>query len=165
MGRSRSQLPKLECRSGDRLQNLAKVQARGQWRALIVVRYDKSSRLAAEYRSLPRPLQDKLETLAQRPEEMLTSSSPPTHKRMTGKYMLDVFGGSGFRTKARNYSGLRGFVLDTKFGLRYDVTQPPCSHQNSTRRLRWKVCRRNDFTSTTPHLVFFQSLFSQCCHR
>ena len=43
---------------------------------------------------------------------------------MTGKYMLDVFGGSGFFTKATNHLGLRGYVLDSKFGPRYDVTQP-----------------------------------------
>ena len=50
--------------------------------------------------------------------------SPAVHKRMTGKYQLDVFGGSGFLTKATNNPGLRGHVLDTKFGPRYDVTQP-----------------------------------------
>ena len=40
---------------------------------------------------------------------------------MTGKFLLDVFGGSGFLTKATNYLGLRGYVLDTKFGPRFDV--------------------------------------------
>ena len=37
--------------------------------------------------------------------------------------MLDVFGGSGFPTKATNHLGLRGYLIDTKFGPRYDVTQ------------------------------------------
>ena len=43
---------------------------------------------------------------------------------MTGKYMLDVFGGPGFLEKASNDLGLRGYVLDTKLGPRYDVTKP-----------------------------------------
>ena len=51
------------------------------------------------------------------------TASPSAHKRMTGKYETDVFGGSGFLTKATNHVGLRGFVLDTTFGPRYDVTQ------------------------------------------
>ena len=38
--------------------------------------------------------------------------------------MLDVFGGPGFLAKASNHLGLRGDVLDTKFGPRSDVTQP-----------------------------------------
>ena len=42
---------------------------------------------------------------------------------MTGKYFTDVFGGSGFLSKATNHLGLRGYVLVTKFGPRYDVTQ------------------------------------------
>ena len=37
--------------------------------------------------------------------------------------MIDVFGGSGCLTKATNHLGLRGYVLETKFGPRYDVTQ------------------------------------------
>ena len=41
----------------------------------------------------------------------------------------------------------------------------PCSHQNSTGRLRWEMCRRNDFTSTTTHLVLFRSYFCQCFPR
>ena len=43
---------------------------------------------------------------------------------MTGKYLLDVFGGLGFLAKTTNHFGLRGYVLDTKFGPRYDVAQP-----------------------------------------
>ena len=45
--------------------------------------------------------------------------------------MIDVFGGDGFLTKATNLLGLRGYVLDTKFGSRCDVTQPNV-FQNST---------------------------------
>ena len=37
--------------------------------------------------------------------------------------MLDVFAGSGFITKATNQLGLRGYVLDTKLGPKYDVAQ------------------------------------------
>ena len=47
---------------------------------------------------------------------------PAVHKRMTGKYMLDVFGGPGFLATASNLLGLCGHALDTKFGARYDVT-------------------------------------------
>ena len=36
---------------------------------------------------------------------------------------VDVFGGPGFLAKASNHLGLRGYVLDTKFGPRYDVTK------------------------------------------
>ena len=43
---------------------------------------------------------------------------------MTGKYMLVVFGGSGCVEKATNHLGLRGSVLETKFGPKYDVTKP-----------------------------------------
>ena len=51
------------------------------------------------------------------------SASPAAHKRMTGKSLLDVFGGSGFLTKAIHHLGLLGYLLDTNFSLRYDVTQ------------------------------------------
>ena len=39
------------------------------------------------------------------------------HSRMAGQCMLDVFGGPGFLANASNHLGLRGHVLDTKFGL------------------------------------------------
>ena len=51
-------------------------------------------------------------------------ADPAVYKRMTGKFLIDVFGGSGFVAKATYHLGLRGRVLDTKFGLRCDVTQP-----------------------------------------
>ena len=51
------------------------------------------------------------------------TASPAAHKRMIGKYLLDEFGGPGFLTQASNHFGLRGGVLDTKFGPRYDVTK------------------------------------------
>ena len=51
-------------------------------------------------------------------------ADPVVQKRMTGKFMLDVFGVSGFVAQATNQLGVRGYVLDTKFGPRYDVTQP-----------------------------------------
>ena len=35
---------------------------------------------------------------------------------MTGKYTLDVIGGNDFQTKATHRLGVRGYVLDTKFG-------------------------------------------------
>ena len=65
-------------------------------------------------------------TKAQRAEVMLckATASPAARKRMTGDTLIDVFGGSGFLGKATNHLGLRGYVLDTQFGLRYDATQP-----------------------------------------
>ena len=36
------------------------------------------------------------------------NAHPSVHKRMTGKKMLDVFGGPGFLAKASNHLGLRG---------------------------------------------------------
>ena len=51
-------------------------------------------------------------------------ADPVARVRMTGKSMLDVFGGSGFVAVATNYLGLRCYVLDTKFASRYDVTKP-----------------------------------------
>ena len=36
------------------------------------------------------------------------TASPADHKRMTGKYLLDVFGGRGFLPKVLNHLGLRG---------------------------------------------------------
>ena len=41
---------------------------------------------------------------------------------MTGKYMVDVFSTAGFLAKAAHHLGLRGYVLDTKFGSRNDLT-------------------------------------------
>ena len=43
---------------------------------------------------------------------------------MTGKSLIDVFGGSGFLSQATNHLGLRGCVFDTKFGPKYDVSKP-----------------------------------------
>ena len=51
-------------------------------------------------------------------------ASPAVHKCMTGKCMLEVFGGSRFVAKATNHLGLRGYGLDTKFGPWCDVTRP-----------------------------------------
>ena len=78
---------------------LQEVQRRGQWKAFSsVTRYDKSSR-QADYHSLPRPLEDKLRTLAQRGVVDKITASPAAHKCMTGEYVLDVFGGSGLVEK------------------------------------------------------------------
>ena len=38
-------------------------------------------------------------------------ANPSVHKRLTGKYMIDVFGGLG---EATHHLGLRGYVFDTK---------------------------------------------------
>ena len=76
------------------------------------------------------------------------AANPSDHKRMTRKSMLHMFDQPGFLTKASNHLGLRGYVLDTKFGPRFDVTQPLV-----LTRIRQDG---NDFTSTTTHLVLFQ---------
>ena len=51
-------------------------------------------------------------------------ADPAVHKRMTGKSMFDMFGGSSFVAKATNNVGLCGCVLDAKFGPRCYVTKP-----------------------------------------
>ena len=69
-------------------------------------------------------LQNKLETRATcRGIVDKATADPAVHKRMTAKYMLDVFGGSGILTKVTCHLGLLGYVLNTKFGSRYDVTK------------------------------------------
>ena len=93
------------------------------------------------------------------------TASPSAQKRMTGKYMLDVFGGPGFLATASNHLGLSGYVLDTKFGPRYVVTKPFVLTRIRQDVSAGKMCRRNDFTSTTTHFVLSQSCFRQCCHR
>ena len=70
---------------------------------------------------------------------------PPAHKRITGKYMLDIFGGTGCLAEKTNHLGFRGAVLNTKF--------------------RSKMRRKNDFTSTTTHSVLSQCSFRQRFHR
>ena len=52
------------------------------------------------------------------------TAGPAARKSMTGKYLLDMFGGAGFLSKATNDLGLRGYVLDTTFGTKYEVTKP-----------------------------------------
>ena len=42
---------------------------------------------------------------------------------MTGRHTLDVLEGSDFLTKALNHLGLRSHKLDTKFGVRGNVTK------------------------------------------
>ena len=92
-----------------------------------------------------------------------TIPSPTAHKRMTGKYMPDVFGELGTLAKASNLRGLHGHVLETKFGTRYDVTQSPVligiRQDVSVGRCV------NDFTSTTTHFVLFPSYSRECFHR
>ena len=80
-------------------------------------------------------------------------ADPTVHRRMTGKFLLAVFGGSGFVTKATSHVGLCGCVLDTKFGPGYDMTPLVLTRI------------RQDFTSTSTQFVIFQSYFRQCCHR
>ena len=63
---------------------------------------------------------------ALRAEVLLTGrlGGPAVHKRMTGAYLHDLCGGSGFLSKAANHLGFRGHALETKFGPRYGVTKP-----------------------------------------
>ena len=115
------------------------------------------------HHSLLRPLRDKLETLVQRAEVLLTKAIlvPAVQKRMSGRYLLDVFGGSGFLATAANHLGLRGHWSQVRRG------KAPCSHQNSTRRLRWKLRHRNDFTSPPRQHTSCssQSYIRHCGHR
>ena len=107
--------------------------------------------------------QDTTKAVVWRPTSTLSSPAPKQsgNTRATCRGVVDKFGGSGFLATATNQFGC-GFVLDTKFGPRYDVTQPLW---NLTGRLRLEVCRSNDFTSTTTHFVLSQGDLRQCCHR
>ena len=125
-----------------------------------------TSRLAADCHSLPRSLRDKLETLAQRAEVLVDQAiaDPSVRKRMTGKYMFDVFGGNGFLTQATNQLGLRGSVLDTTVGLRYGVTQPIV-----LTRMRQDVfagkCVAGMISLPRQHTSCSSKIFRQCRHR
>ena len=70
---------------------------------------------------------------------------------MTEMYMLDVFGGRGFLAKATNHLGLRDYVLDTKFGPRYDVTNPLVLTGILTGRLRWQIVSQEGFSPSGQH--------------
>ena len=115
---------------GARFQNFARnvqevLGKRGQWKAFgSVARYDKSRRPAADYHPLPLTLRNKLETPGRRAEGLLIGRLR-THQLTSGdwKVYADVFGGSGFVAKATDHLGLRGYVLDTKFGPRCDLTK------------------------------------------
>ena len=108
-----------------RFRTLQVLERRGQWRAFSsITRYDMSSRLAADCRLLTAPNQDGNTRATRRGAIDITILSLAVRKRMTGKYFIDVFGGSGFLSKATNHLGLRGCALDRKFGPRCDVTQP-----------------------------------------
>ena len=85
------------------------------------------SRLAADYHSLPRPLRSKLEALARLAEVLLTRQLQVrrlSDSFITGNYMFDVFGGLAYVAKTTNHLCLRGYVLDAKFGPKYDLTKP-----------------------------------------
>ena len=105
--------------------------------------------------SPPRPLRDKQETRA---EELLMQRLQVHRLASAGKYMIDVFGGSCFLAKTKNHWGLCGYVVDTKFGPRYDVTQLIVLSSIRQDVLAGKVC-------TTTHFVLSQSYYRQCCHR
>ena len=97
------------------------VQNRVQWSAFSsVARYDSGGRLPLS--PAPTPGQAGNTRVTCRGTVDKAAASLVTHKHMTGKYMLHVFGGSGVLTKAINHLGLRGHVLDTKFGPRCDKT-------------------------------------------
>ena len=83
-----------------------------------------NSRLGA-HRHSPSPVPKQVgKTRATCPGTVEKVTAPPTaDKRMTGKYMLDVFGGPGFLAKTSNHLGSRGNVLDAKLGPRYDMTK------------------------------------------
>ena len=74
---------------------------------------------------------------------------PAAHTRMTGKFFIDVVGGSGFLSQATHHLGLRGCVLDTKFGPRCDVAQPFVLTKIRQDVSAGKMRRRKDLTSTT----------------
>ena len=103
----------------------------------------KQSRLLADYHSLPRPLRIKLETLAQRAEVLWT--------RLTCSVDLASWQKQQIIWVCVNSCSTQMLVP----GMTRDTAHR--SHWNSTGRLHWKMCRRNDFTFTTTHFVLSQS--------
>ena len=83
------------------------------------------------------------------------TASPAVRKRMTGKYrrvqwtwlLGENVKSSGIAWLCARHEVWTQVWRDTTSG----------SHQNSTGRLRWKMCRSNDFTSTSPQYVLLQS--------
>ena len=71
-----------------------------------VARYDMGSRLAADSHSSPShaPKQAGNTRATCRGIVAEAAANPPAHKRMAGKFVLDVFGGLGFLAKASNHS-------------------------------------------------------------
>ena len=96
---------------------LQNIQKRGQW-----ARFD-NSRLPLSPSPAPKQVENTRATCRGVCDK--TIQSPAVHKRMPGEYLLDVFGVCGFFGKRGKSFGFRGYVLDTKFDLWYDVTQPP----------------------------------------
>ena len=73
--------------------------------------------------------------------------------------------GIWFHRKKRHHLGMRGHLLDTKLGPWYDVTRPLVLTRIRQDVLRWNMCRKDDFISTTTHFVLSPNYFRQCLHR
>ena len=77
--------------------------------------------------------------------------------------MLHVFGVLGFVANASNHVGLRGYMLYTKFGPRYDVTKPLV-----ITRIRQDVAAGTCVAAMIPpprYRLFSQGNLRQCFHR
>ena len=72
---------------------LQEVQKRGQWKAFSSVARSPASKQAGNTGAMCRGIVDR------------AIANPSAHKRMTGKYMLDVLGGLGFVAKATKHLG------------------------------------------------------------
>ena len=70
-----------------------------------------------------------------------------------------MVGGSGFLSQATTHLGLRGYVLDTKFGPRCDVAQPSVLTRIRQGVSAGKMRRRKGLTSTTTHPRALPKLF------
>ena len=88
---------------------------------------------------------------------------PPAHKRMIGKYMVDVFGGAGF-LKKRRITWVCVAMCSTRSSkpgmTRHNQFSPELDRTVSAGK-----ASRDDFTSMTPHFALCQSYFRQCCNR
>ena len=96
---------------------LEEVQRRGQWKAFSrVTRYDKKQSSGGRPPLSPAPTRRQAGSTRATCRGMVdkATTNAAAHTRMTGKYMFDVFGGSGFLTKATNQLGFRGHVLGHK---------------------------------------------------
>ena len=88
---------------------------------------------------------------------------------MTVKSTLDVFDDNDFLTRATHRLGLRGDVLDTKFGARYDVTKPLVltiirQDVSAVKRVAGMISPPRQHTSCSPKVISASAAIANLLH-